>query len=124
VQEIADGVQGVEQKLGLGSSDIATLTSLVGQLGGIASQITNGGGPALSSLVGTAENVVELILPFIPGGSLLTAIMTAINTAMSLVGAAPSARMARRMAATPPSMTKDQAVSILRDAAAGHLPPK
>ena len=119
VKQVADGLSGVEARLGLGSGDLAKLTSLTSQLAGIAQQITAAGGSGgASSLLSDAEGVIGLVTPFISSknATLLQAIETAMNTAQGLISG-------RRMAAAAPgAMTHDQAMGILRDAAAGRLP--
>jgi hypothetical protein len=121
VQEIADGVAGIESKLGLSNTAIGQVTSLLQQLAGLVPQISGSSGSSLSSLFGDAEGVINLLAPFIPGGTLLTAILSIMNTARGLIGGVPSlARPA--MAAAMPMMDRATAESILRAAAAGQLP--
>ncbi len=120
LQKIADGINGVLWQLGLTSTKTTQLTTLLSQLSGIAQQIASGAGSGLVNLITQASPIVSMITSFLPGGSLVTAVMAAFSTAMSLAGV--TAARTARFAAAAASMNPAQADAVLRVAASGVLP--
>lgn len=116
IKGIADAVISDAAQWGVSQTTLATLNSAAQTLEGIATKVSGAlaVGGSIASYANDALPYIETIVSFIPGGSALSGVLTAIQTLTPLIAAAAGKQMATR----PTGMSPDMALATLRQRAA------